>query len=138
MRRCATGEVPNAGESWWVQDQSLKLWDVRMLPSSTDSGGAVAGVPRCLHTFEGHREAIGGVQVQGRDAVSFAGQHLGVFSLQVGPPSSPILPPMHLGVHRDWPVVLVRVQSALESSQRLLPGVGSGLAQELVYDCIAE
>lgn len=65
-----------------LQDQSLKLWDVRMLTGSRDSGAA-AGVPRCLHTFEGHREAIGGVLVQGMDAVSFAGQHLGVFSLQV-------------------------------------------------------
>lgn len=66
-----------------VQDQTLKLWDVRMLPSGTDTMG-LPGVPRCLHTFEGHRDVIGGVLVQGLDAVSFAGQHLGVFSLQVG------------------------------------------------------
>ncbi len=65
-----------------VPDQSLKLWDVRMLPGSSYST-SVPGIPRCLHVFEGHRDAISGVSVQGMDAVSFAGQHLGVFSLQV-------------------------------------------------------
>ncbi len=66
-----------------VQDQSLKLWDVRMLPGGSSDSTSVPGTSRCLHVFEGHRDAVAGVSVQGRDAVSFAGQHLGVFSLQV-------------------------------------------------------
>lgn len=47
-------------------------------------GGDVAAlVPPCLHTFQGHREAIEGISVEGEDAVSYTGQHIGVFSVQV-------------------------------------------------------
>ncbi len=61
-----------------MQDESLRLWDVRMAAQSGLGGSA----PACLHVFEGHREAVAGVAVHGLDAVSFAGLSLGVFSLQ--------------------------------------------------------
>ena len=59
----------------------MKLWDLRMLD---ERQSALLGVPRCLKSFQGHREAIGGLAVHGPDAVSFAGPYLGVLSLQVG------------------------------------------------------
>ncbi|KAK9916467.1 hypothetical protein WJX75_002924 [Coccomyxa subellipsoidea] len=106
------------------QDQSLKLWDVRMLTGSRDSGAA-AGVPRCLHTFEGHREAIGEVLVQGMDAVSFAGQHLGVFSLQA--PYAQRIKPVRLqgakGAKESGSLVALNI---LTESRLLVAGMEDG------------
>lgn len=62
-----------------MQDETLRLWDMRACIQGSGDGAT----PRCLHAFRGHREGVAGVAVRGADAVSYAGQSLGVLSLQV-------------------------------------------------------
>ena len=74
---CCKSDMGMMSAAACMQDESLRLWDVRMAVT-----GHFGGAPACLHAFEGHKEAVAGVAVHGLDAMSFAGQHLGVFSLQ--------------------------------------------------------
>ena len=58
-----------------LQDQTVKLWDTRRLTSP--------GAMQPLHTYEGHKETVGGLAVHGNDVISWAGSSLGLISLQV-------------------------------------------------------
>lgn len=58
-----------------LQDQTIKLWDARMLTA--------AGTMQRPHIFEGHKEPVGGLAVHGKDVISWAGDCMGLFSLQV-------------------------------------------------------
>ena len=90
-----------------LQDQTLKLWDLRMshdalhvnsanshprTTASVDdhyeqpaSSKLAAGGPGCLAVFSGHTEPVLGFAVQQGDVIAHAGGHLGVLSLH-GPP----------------------------------------------------
>ena len=58
-----------------LQDQTIKLWDMRMLSDSGRSQG--------LHIYEGHKEPVGGLAVHHRDVISWAGSCIGLLSMQV-------------------------------------------------------
>lgn len=58
-----------------LQDQAIKLWDIRKLMSPGDM------LP--LHIYEGLKEPVGGLAVHGSDVISWAGSSLGLISLQV-------------------------------------------------------
>lgn len=101
------------------QDQSLKLWDLRMradalhLDSINSSSNprtvdcdqtqrhAVtnkrpkAGAPGCIATFTGHTEPVCGFALHQGDVIAHAGGHLGVLSLN-GPPYTETFVPTRL------------------------------------------
>ena len=58
-----------------LQDQTIKLWDMRMLSGSGRSQG--------LHIYEGHKEPVGGLAVHRKDVISWAGSCIGLLSMQV-------------------------------------------------------
>ena len=102
-----------------LQDQSLKLWDLRMradalrLDSINSSSNprtvdcdqtqrhAVtnkrpkAGAPGCIATFTGHTEPVSGFALHQGDVIAHAGGHLGVLSLN-GPPYTETFVPTRL------------------------------------------
>ena len=92
-----------------LQDQTLKLWDLRMnrdalhvnsitshsYPRTTAGmenphdqpapSKLAAGGPGCLAVFSGHTDPVTGFAIQQGDVIAHAGGHLGVLSLH-GPP----------------------------------------------------
>lgn len=102
-----------------LQDQSLKLWDLRMradalhldsihsslYPRTADSDQTQrqaftnkrpkAGGPGCIATFTGHTEPVSGFALHQGDVIAHAGGHLGVLSLN-GPPYTETFVPTRL------------------------------------------
>ena len=58
-----------------LQDQTIKLWDTRMLSAPGKAQG--------LHIYEGHKEPVGGLAVHREDVISWAGNCIGLLSMQV-------------------------------------------------------
>ena len=58
-----------------LQDQTIKLWDMRMLSAPGKAQG--------LHIYEGHKEPVGGLAVHRKDVISWAGSCIGLLSMQV-------------------------------------------------------
>ncbi len=61
-----------------LQDQTVRLWDLRKLSAHGEVQAPV--------TYKGHKEPLGGLAVHGNDVISWAGSCIGLISLSVGSP----------------------------------------------------